>query len=63
MIPFSHQVDQESLLQYYFIGKMTAKAIYDRILIKPVLSKLFLNLILDTKNELEDLKYLDSDIY
>jgi ubiquitin-protein ligase E3 C len=48
---------------YKFMGKIIGKAIYEDILIEPVFSRAFLNLVLDEKNDFEELKYVDLTLY
>ena len=48
---------------YNFFGKITAKAIYEEILIEPILSKVLLNMLLSKKNEFHDLKELDNELF
>jgi ubiquitin-protein ligase E3 C len=45
------------------MGKIIGKAIYEDILIEPVFSRAFLNLVLDEKNDFEELKYVDFTLY
>jgi ubiquitin-protein ligase E3 C len=52
--------NSENLMEYYFLGKMIGKAIYERIIIQPVLSKVFLNKVLELNNSIEDLRNLDN---
>ena len=42
---------------------MIGKAIYEGVIIEPVLSRAFLNVILNKKNTLNELKYYDIDLY
>jgi hypothetical protein len=48
---------------YKLIGKIVGKAIYENILIEPVLSRVFLNRILGKKNTIDELSFIDSDLY
>jgi len=36
---------------YFFIGKILAKAIYEQILIEPIFSKAFINLLINKNND------------
>ena len=58
---FNHAFDSDikRIQMYQFIGKITAKAIYEEILIEPILSKVILNMLLQKRNEFNDLKELD----
>lgn len=46
-----------------FIGKILAKAIYEEILIEPILSRAFLNLIVGKTNDLKELAFLDPELH
>jgi ubiquitin-protein ligase E3 C len=48
---------------YEFIGKILAKAIYEEILIEPILSRSFLNLIIEKNNDFKELAFLDPDLH
>ena len=48
---------------YEFIGKILAKAIYEGILIEPILSKAFLNLIIGKNNDFKELAFLDPELH
>ena len=45
------------------MGKIIGKSIYEDILIEPVFSRAFLNLVLDENNDFEELKYVDRTLY
>jgi len=53
----------DDLKKYEFIGRLIGKAIYEGVIIEPVLSRAFLNVILNKKNTLNELKYYDIDLY
>ena len=48
---------------FFFIGKILAKAIYEEILIEPILSKPILNLILNKRNDYKDLIEFDEELF
>ena len=56
---------QEGLIaeQYKFIGKMLGKALFEGITIGPKFSGPFLNALIGKKNNFEDLKKIDKDLY
>lgn len=53
LIPNHNNLDDN--LFFEFLGKIVGKAIYENILIEPVMSRVFLNLILGQKNTIEEL--------
>lgn len=53
----------DDILKYQFIGKMVGKAIYEGVLIEPILSRVFINKILHRKNNVNELRYYDKTIY
>ncbi|KAL4475212.1 hypothetical protein ABPG72_018869 [Tetrahymena utriculariae] len=55
--------NKSKLARYIFLGKIVGKAIYENILIEPVFSKVFLNQILEKPSTLEDLQYVDKELY
>ncbi|KAK1444009.1 ubiquitin-protein ligase E3C [Babesia gibsoni] len=61
--PNSSLVHDEHLLLFNFIGKVVGKALYEHILIEPILSRVLLNLILKNRNTLDDLKLFDPELY
>uniref|UniRef100_A0A3B0NB42 HECT-type E3 ubiquitin transferase n=1 Tax=Theileria annulata TaxID=5874 RepID=A0A3B0NB42_THEAN len=61
--PNSGIIHENHLELFCFIGKIVGKALYEQILIEPVLSRLLLNLILKRRNTLDDLKLFDSALY
>lgn len=57
-----------SIIHYYIrmfmiMGKILAKAIYEEILIEPILSRLFLNLIIGKDNDFKELAFLDPELH
>jgi hypothetical protein len=53
----------KNYLDYYeFIGKVLSKAIFDKITLKTNFNIVLIKLILNSKIELEDLKYLDNSV-
>ncbi len=42
---------------------MIGKAFYEGVLIEPIISRAFLNIVLGRKNSFNDLKYFDMDLY
>jgi len=62
---FNHTFENniKKLKMFNFFGKIIAKAIYEEILIEPILSKVLLNMLLSKKNEFHDLKELDNELF
>ena len=48
---------------FMIMGKILAKAIYEDILIEPILSRLFLNLIIGKDNDFKELAFLDPELH
>jgi hypothetical protein len=62
-IPVEMSSKQDSQLLYYeFIGKVIAKAIFDKITLRMNLNPVLLKLILNQKLVLEDLKFIDESV-
>lgn len=53
----------DHLMLFRFVGKLIGKALYEGILIEPVLSRLMLNIILKHRNTLDDFKLYDPELY
>lgn len=54
---------QITLRYFNFLGKMLGKAVYERILVAPEFSPVFLNAILGRLNHIDDLVHLDAQVY
>ncbi|GIX63427.1 HECT-domain (ubiquitin-transferase) domain-containing protein [Babesia caballi] len=61
--PNSHIANDDHLLIFNFVGKVIGKALYEHILVEPVLSNVLLNLILGRRNTFDDLKYFDPELH
>ncbi|AFZ78922.1 HECT-domain ubiquitin-transferase domain containing protein [Theileria equi strain WA] len=61
--PSSELIHEDHLKLFSFIGKVVGKAIYEQILVEPVLSRLILNMILKRRNTTDDLKLFDKTVY
>ena len=62
--PLSAQcLGSDHLNIFYFAGKMLGKAIYERILLESEFAGGFLNMLLGRSNQLDDLFYLDEELY
>ena len=48
---------------FNFLGKVLGKAMYERILVDPEFSPVFLNILLGRLNQTDDLFHLDSQMY
>ncbi|CAD2091537.1 ubiquitin-protein ligase, putative [Plasmodium vinckei lentum] len=53
----------DNLILYEFSGKVVGKAIYERILIESVFNNLFLNLLLYNEININDLYFLDKEVF
>jgi ubiquitin-protein ligase E3 C len=60
MVPINFSSDYPS---FHFVGKLVGKALYEGVLIEPVLSRVFLNKVLLKKNTFNDLRFYDRIIY
>ena len=63
MTESSNLLDGTELEYYNFIGKIIAKGIFDKTLIKVNLNLILIKFLLDEKISLEDIKYLDLQIF
>lgn len=61
--PNSSLIHEEHLTLFNFVGKVIGKALYEHILIEPVLSPILLNLMLKIRNTLDDFKSFDPVLY
>ncbi|CDR93748.1 HECT domain containing protein, putative [Babesia bigemina] len=61
--PNSAMFHEGHLSVFNFVGKVIGKALYEHILIEPVLSRLLLNFILKKRNTLNDLRFVDPELY
>jgi len=57
-------MDQMHTLElFFFLGKVVGKSIYENCLLEPQFSRVFLNMLLNRKNSLDDvLKFLNRRI-
>jgi ubiquitin-protein ligase E3 C len=62
MMPNPHYF-QEDLKKYELVGKIIGKAMYEGVIIEPVLARFFLNKVLNVKNSFNELRYYDKDVY
>jgi ubiquitin-protein ligase E3 C len=46
-----------------FLGKLIGKALYEGVLIEPVLCRIFINKVINKKNSFNDLRFYDKEIY
>ncbi|GBE61096.1 HECT-domain (ubiquitin-transferase) domain-containing protein [Babesia ovata] len=61
--PNSALFHEGHLCIFNFVGKVIGKALYEQILVEPVLSRLLLNFILKKRNTLNDLRFVDPELY
>ena len=47
---------------YFFLGKVVGKAVFENCLLEPQFSRVFLNLLLNRENTVDDLWALDRDL-
>lgn len=65
-MPFPEKVQVDTGLiaqQYEFIGKMIGKALFEGITIGPKFCGPFLNAVIGKKNNFDDLKNIDKELY
>jgi ubiquitin-protein ligase E3 C len=61
--PASDLARADHLAYFEFIGRVLGKAIYEQILVEPVFAKVFLNIFLGRVNHIDDLYFLDAELY
>jgi ubiquitin-protein ligase E3 C len=61
--PLSDMTFDDHVSHFAFLGRILGKAMYEQILIEPMFSLVFLNILLGRINHLDDLYSLDSEMY
>ncbi|SBS83552.1 ubiquitin-protein ligase, putative [Plasmodium ovale curtisi] len=62
LFPKTYKI-MDNLHLYQFSGKIVGKAIYERILIESVFNKVFLNLLLYDEININDIYYIDENVF
>eukprot|EP01017_Pseudomicrothorax_dubius_P010668 TRINITY_DN1383_c0_g1_i1.p1 TRINITY_DN1383_c0_g1~~TRINITY_DN1383_c0_g1_i1.p1 ORF type:complete len:337 (-),score=58.44 TRINITY_DN1383_c0_g1_i1:126-1136(-) len=64
LIPNPHPQNRAEAARFFeFLGRITGKALYEGLVIESVFSRLFLNKVLGRDNNLDEMRFLDEEVY